>query len=51
MQEGTGQATKTDEFLEKFQSGGRVIFNPTIYIADFGHLKGTFIRTFKKNAI
>ena len=25
---GTGQATKTDEFSEKFQSGGGVTFNP-----------------------
>ena len=34
---GTGQATKTDEFSENFQGGG-VIFNPKIYVADFGPL-------------
>ena len=31
---GTGHGTKMDEFLEKFQGG--VIFNPKIYVADFG---------------
>ena len=38
---GTGDATKTDEFSEKFQ-GGRVIFNPKIYVADFGSLNRAF---------
>ena len=33
---GKGGATKSDEFLEKFQRGGGVIFNPKIYNADFG---------------
>ena len=28
----------TDEFSEKFQRGGGVIFNPKIYVADFGPL-------------
>ena len=36
---GTGHATKTDEFSEKFQRGAGVIFNPKIYIADFGNFK------------
>ena len=37
---GTGQATKTDDFLEKFQrgEGQGVILNPKIHIADFGPL-------------
>ena len=35
---GTGHATKSDKFSEKFQGGGGVIFNPEIYIADFGPL-------------
>jgi len=35
-------ATKSDEFSEKFQKGGRVIFNAKIYIADFGPLKRDF---------
>ena len=30
-----GDGTKTEEFLKKFQGGG-VIFNPKIYVADFG---------------
>ena len=35
---GTGHATKSDELSEKFQRGvGRGIFNPKIYIADFGN--------------
>ena len=33
-------ATKSDEFLEKFQGGGN--FNPKIYIADFGPLNSAF---------
>ena len=45
---GTGHGTKTDEFLEKFERGGRgVIFNPKIhyiiYIADFGTLNRAFL--------
>ena len=39
---GTGDGTKTDEFSEKFQGGG-VIFNPKIYIADFGNFKQGFL--------
>ena len=35
--------TKTDEFLEKFRRGKRVIFNPKIYIADFGNFKQGFL--------
>ena len=36
---GTGDDTKTDEFSEKVQrGGGGVIFNPKIYVADFGPL-------------
>ena len=31
---GTDGDTKTDEFLEKFQGGEGVIFNPKIYVAD-----------------
>ena len=34
-------ATKSDELLEKCQGGG-VIFNPKIYIADFGYFKQVF---------
>ena len=34
---GKGPATKSDEFLEKLQRGGEVIFNPKIYVADFGN--------------
>ena len=33
---GNGPATKLDEFLEKCQRGGG-IFNPKIYVADFGN--------------
>ena len=37
---GTSDGTKTDEFSEKFQGEGKgVIFNPKIYIADFGNFK------------
>ena len=35
---GTGDETddtKTDEFSEKFQRGGGLIFNPKVYVADF----------------
>ena len=38
---GKGPATKSDEFLEKFQGGG-VFFNPKLYIADFGKFKQAF---------
>ena len=31
-----------DEFSLNFQKGGEVIFNPKIYIADFGNLTGLF---------
>ena len=41
---GKGGATKSDEFLEKFQRGrGGVIFNPKIYVADFGNFKQGFL--------
>ena len=40
---GKGPATKSDEFLEKFQRGGAVIFNPKIYVADFGNFKQGFM--------
>ena len=46
---GTGDGTKTDEFSEKFQrggSGGWGIFNPKIYIADFGPLYRALKRGF-----
>ena len=33
---GTGDGTKMDEFSEHFQRGAGVIFNPKIFIADFG---------------
>ena len=37
---GTGHAIKSDEFLEKFQRGDvGVIFNPKVYVADFGNFK------------
>ena len=36
---GKGQATKS----EKCQMGGEVIFNPKIYIADFGNFKQGFL--------
>ena len=43
---GTDGVTKTDEFSEKFQRGRGggvgVIFNPKIYVADFGPLNGAF---------
>ena len=39
---GTDGVSKTDEFSEKFQKGGGVIFNPKIYIADFGPLNRPF---------
>ena len=40
---GKDGVSKTDEFSEKFQKGaGGVIFNPQIYIADFGPLNRAF---------
>ena len=39
---GKDPATKSDDFLEKCQGGG-VIFNPKIYIADFGNFKQGFL--------
>ena len=39
---GKDPATKSDEFLEKCQRGGGVIFNPKIYIADFWNLNRAF---------
>ena len=40
---GKGPATKSDEFLEKCQKGGGVIFNPKIYVTDFGNFKQGFL--------
>ena len=40
---GKGGATKLDEFSEKFQGGEGVIFNPKIYVADFGNFKQGFL--------
>ena len=40
---GKGPATKSDEFLEKFQGGRGVIFNPKIYTADFGNFRQGFL--------
>ena len=40
---GKGPATKSDEFLEKFQRGGGVIFNPKVYVADFENFKQGFL--------
>ena len=40
---GKGSATKSEEFLEKSQRGGGVIFNPKIYVADFGNFKQGFL--------
>ena len=41
---GTGDGAKTDEFLEKFQMGGRggVVFNQANFVADFGPLNRAF---------
>ena len=39
---GRDGCTKSDEFSEKFQRGG-VIFNPKIYVADFGNFKQGFL--------
>ena len=39
---GKDPATKSDQFLEKFQ-GGEGIFNPKIYVADFGNFKQGFL--------
>ena len=41
---GKDPATKSDEFLEKSKGGrGGVIFNPKIYVADFGNFKQGFL--------
>ena len=40
---GNGPATKSDEFLEKCQGGGGVIFNPKTYIAEFQNFKQGFL--------
>ena len=40
---GKDPATKLDEFLEKCQRGGGVIFNPKIYVAHFGNFKQGFL--------
>ena len=41
---GKGRATKSDEFSEKCRRGGLgVIFNPKIYLADFGNFKQSFL--------
>ena len=40
---GKGPATKLDEFSEKCQKGGGVIFKPKIYVADFGNFKQGFL--------
>ena len=44
------QNAKTYEFSENFQrdGGGGVIFNPKIYIANFGPLYSFFFRRFPK---
>ena len=37
-------ATKSDDFLEKLKKGGGgVIFDPKIYVADFGNFKQGFL--------
>ena len=50
---GTGDGTKTDEFSEHFQRGGGVIFNPKIYIVNFGNFKQGFLnmKLIKKRVI
>ena len=40
---GKGPATKSDEFSEKCQRGGGVIFSPKTYVADFGNFKQGFL--------
>ena len=42
LHKGTDDDTKSDDFLEKFQRGGGVIFNPKIYVADLGTLNRAF---------
>ena len=37
------KAIKLDEYLEKFQRGGGIIFNPKIYIAGFENFKHGFL--------
>ena len=39
---GKGPGTKSDEFSGKCQRGG-LIFNPKIYVADFGNFKQGFL--------
>ena len=41
---GKDPATKSHEFSEKCHGGG-VIFNPKIYVADFGNFKQGFLST------
>ena len=45
MNLGTGDATKMDEFSEKFQRKGErgVFFNPKIDVVDFGNFKQGFL--------
>ena len=45
---GTPFPSKMDEFSEKFQRGGGVIFNPKIYIADFCHYRRYFGHEFQE---
>ena len=42
------QATKTDKFSGNFQRGWGVIFNPKIYVANFGPLYRLFLEVFRK---
>ena len=39
---GTGDSTKTDEFWKSSKGGWEVIFNPKIYVADFGPINRAF---------
>ena len=43
LQLGKGRATKSDEFSEKCQMGEGGIFNPKIYIANFGNFKQGYL--------
>ena len=40
---GKGGATKSDECSEKFQREEGVIFNPNIFVADFGNFQQGFL--------
>ena len=40
---GKGPATKSDDFLEKFQRGRGVLFNPKTFVADFGNFRQGFL--------